>query len=48
MTLPFSKSAFGSARADGRDFWSYGIAANRKTLESFLITTMRKGCRRAW
>jgi 4,5-dihydroxyphthalate decarboxylase len=37
VTLPFVEERLGEARAlMGEDFWSYGIAANRKTLETFL------------
>jgi 4,5-dihydroxyphthalate decarboxylase len=37
VTLPFIEEQLKSARAlMGEDFWSYGLAANRKTLETFL------------
>lgn len=37
VTLPFIEERLAEARAlMGEDFWSYGIAPNRKTLESFL------------
>ena len=37
VTLPFIEERLSEARAlMGEDFWSYGVAANRKTLESFL------------
>jgi 4,5-dihydroxyphthalate decarboxylase len=37
VTLPFVEERISEARAlMGEDFWSYGVAANRKTLESFL------------
>jgi 4,5-dihydroxyphthalate decarboxylase len=37
VTLPFVEERLGEARAlMGDDFWSYGIAPNRKTLETFL------------
>ena len=37
VTLPFIEERLMEARAlMGEDFWSYGIAANRKTLDSFL------------
>jgi 4,5-dihydroxyphthalate decarboxylase len=37
VTLPFVEERLGEARAlMGEDFWSYGIDANRKTLETFL------------
>ena len=37
VTLPFVEERLAEARAlMGEDFWSYGIAANRKTLETFL------------
>ena len=37
VTLPFVEERLMEARAlMGRDFWSYGVAANRKTLETFL------------
>jgi 4,5-dihydroxyphthalate decarboxylase len=37
VTLPFVEERLNEARAlMGEDFWSYGLAANRKTLETFL------------
>jgi 4,5-dihydroxyphthalate decarboxylase len=37
VTLPFVEERLMEARAlMGEDFWSYGLAANRKTLETFL------------
>ena len=37
VTLPFVEERLMEARAlMGEDFWSYGVAANRKTLETFL------------
>jgi 4,5-dihydroxyphthalate decarboxylase len=37
VTLPFMEERVAEARATmGDDFWSYGLAANRKTLEIFL------------
>jgi len=37
VTLPFVEERLMEARAlMGHDFWSYGVAANRKTLETFL------------
>ncbi|MGC2712370.1 MAG: ABC transporter substrate-binding protein, partial [Pseudolabrys sp.] len=37
VTLPFVEERISEARAlMGEDFWSYGVAANRKTLETFL------------
>ena len=37
VTLPFMEERLAQARATmGDDFWSYGLAANRKTLETFL------------
>jgi 4,5-dihydroxyphthalate decarboxylase len=37
VTLPFIEERLAEARAQmGEDFWSYGIDANRKTLETFL------------
>jgi 4,5-dihydroxyphthalate decarboxylase len=37
VTLPFVEERLSEARAlMGEDFWSYGVAANRKTLETFL------------
>ncbi len=37
VTLPFVEERLMEARAlMGRDFWPYGLAANRKTLETFL------------
>jgi 4,5-dihydroxyphthalate decarboxylase len=36
-TLPFVEERLSEARAlMGEDYWSYGFAANRKTLETFL------------
>jgi 4,5-dihydroxyphthalate decarboxylase len=37
VTLPFVEERLMEARAlMGRDFWPYGLEANRKTLENFL------------
>ena len=37
VTLPFVEERLMEARAlMGEDFWSYGVASNRKTLETFL------------
>jgi 4,5-dihydroxyphthalate decarboxylase len=37
VTLPFVEERLMEARAlMGEDFWSYGMAKNRKTLETFL------------
>ena len=37
VTLPFVEEQLSAARAlMGQDFWSYGVAANRKVLETFL------------
>lgn len=37
VTLPFVEERLAEARAlMGEDFWSYGVAANRKALETFL------------
>ena len=37
VTLPFVEERLSEARAlMGEDFWPYGVAANRKTLETFL------------
>ena len=37
VTLPFVEERLGEARSlMGDDFWSYGVEANRKTLETFL------------
>ena len=37
VTLPFVEERLMEARAPmGEDFWSYGIAANRKSLDTFL------------
>ena len=37
VTLPFVEEQLKAARElMGKDFWSYGVAANRKTLDTFL------------
>jgi 4,5-dihydroxyphthalate decarboxylase len=37
VTLPFIEERLMEARTlMGEDFWSYGVAANRKTLDTFL------------
>jgi 4,5-dihydroxyphthalate decarboxylase len=37
VTLPFVEERLNEARElMGEDFWSYGLHANRKTLETFL------------
>ena len=37
VTLPFVEEQLRAARAlMGEDFWSYGLAANRRVLETFL------------
>jgi 4,5-dihydroxyphthalate decarboxylase len=44
VTLPFVEERLMEARAlMGEDFWSYGAAANRKTLETFLRHHHRQG-----
>lgn len=44
VTLPFVEQRLAEARAlMGDDFWSYGLSANRKTLESFLRQHYREG-----
>jgi 4,5-dihydroxyphthalate decarboxylase len=44
VTLPFVEEQLHAARATmGEDFWSYGIAANRKVLETFLTHHHRQG-----
>ena len=44
VTLPFVEERLGEARAlMGEDFWSYGVSANRKTLETFLRHHHSKG-----
>ncbi len=44
VTLPFVEERLTEARAlMGEDFWSYGLNANRKTLESFLRQHHREG-----
>jgi 4,5-dihydroxyphthalate decarboxylase len=44
VTLPFVEEQLLAARAlMGPDFWSYGVAANRKTLEAFLGHHHRQG-----
>src|SRR6186997_2581453 len=44
VTLPFVEERVAEARAlMGEDFWSYGLNANRKTLESFLRQHHREG-----
>jgi 4,5-dihydroxyphthalate decarboxylase len=44
VTLPFIEEWLMEARAlMGEDFWSYGAAANRKTLETFLRHHHRQG-----
>ncbi len=44
VTLPFAEERLAEARAlMGEDFWSYGLNANRKTLESFLRQHHREG-----
>lgn len=44
VTLPFVEERVAEARAlMGDDFWSYGLNANRKTLESFLRQHHREG-----
>ena len=44
VTLPFVEERLREARAlMGEDFWSYGVAPNRKTLESFLRQHHREG-----
>jgi len=36
VTLPFVEEQLKSAKETlGQDFWSYGVAPNRKTLEAF-------------
>ena len=44
VTLPFMEEQVKAARdLMGADFWSYGIPANRKTLENFLRQHHRQG-----
>ena len=44
VTLPFVEERLNEARAlMGEDFWSYGVDANRKTLETFLQHHHRQG-----
>jgi 4,5-dihydroxyphthalate decarboxylase len=44
VTLPFVEEQLKSARdALGKDFWSYGVDANRKTLEAFTRHHFRQG-----
>jgi 4,5-dihydroxyphthalate decarboxylase len=44
VTLPFVEERVAEARSlMGEDFWSYGLNANRKTLESFLRQHHREG-----
>jgi 4,5-dihydroxyphthalate decarboxylase len=44
VTLPFVEERLAEARAlMGEDFWSYGIAPNRKTLEGFFRQHHREG-----
>lgn len=44
VTLPFVEERVMEARAlMGEDYWSYGLSANRKTLESFLRQHHREG-----
>jgi 4,5-dihydroxyphthalate decarboxylase len=44
VTLPFVEERVMEARAlMGRDYWSYGVASNRNTLESFLRQHHREG-----
>jgi 4,5-dihydroxyphthalate decarboxylase len=44
VTLPFVEEQIAAARAlMGEDYWSYGVAANRRALESFLDHHHRQG-----
>lgn len=44
VTLPFVEEQLAAARGlMGQDFWPYGVAANRKTLENFLHHHHRQG-----
>ncbi len=44
VTLPFVEEQLTAARElMGRDFWSYGVAANRSVLETFLCHHHRQG-----
>jgi 4,5-dihydroxyphthalate decarboxylase len=37
VTLPFVEEQLKAARDSmGQDYWSYGVAANRRTLETFV------------
>jgi 4,5-dihydroxyphthalate decarboxylase len=46
-TLPFVEEQLGAARAlMGPDFWSYGLAANRHVLDSFLSHHHNQGLSR--
>jgi 4,5-dihydroxyphthalate decarboxylase len=47
VTLPFVEERLQEVRAlMGEDFWSYGMNANRKTLESFLKAHHSQGLSR--
>jgi len=44
VTLPFVEEQVKAARDFmGADFWPYGIPANRKTLEYFLVQHHKQG-----
>ena len=44
VTLPFAEEQLKAAQAlMGRDYWPYGVAANRKVLEAFLRTHHAQG-----
>jgi 4,5-dihydroxyphthalate decarboxylase len=44
VTLPFVEEQLKAARKlMGADFWSYGVAPNRKVLESFVAHHHRQG-----
>lgn len=44
VTLPFVEEQIAAAKTlMGEDYWSYGVAANRRTLESFLDHHHRQG-----
>lgn len=48
VTLPFVEEQLKAARESlGQDFWSYGVARNRATIETFCATTMHRDCRLA-
>ena len=49
VTLPFVEEQLKAARElMGRDFWSYGVEANRKVLETFLRHHHAQGLSSRW